>query len=61
MLELQTGIISSVADGRAYVKIKGENAPLPAGMRYPKGQTPAAGDMVLVAKVSGVYIIIAAY
>ena len=61
MLDLQTGIISDIAAGRAYVKLRGERAPLPAGMRYPKGQTPKAGDMALVAKVSGVYIIVAVY
>lgn len=61
MSDLQKGIVDRVSGGLAYVKLRGEAEPLPKGMKYPKGQTPVAGGMVMVSQVSGVYIILAVY
>lgn len=61
MDDLLTGIVSAVSGDVAYVKIRAESEPLPKGMKYPKGQTPISGSMVIVGQSSGEFIILAVY
>lgn len=58
---LKMGIVSSVSNNKAYVKINGSSEPIGRGAFIPKGQNILAGEKVLVGFIGGAWWVINVY